>query len=357
MKTFNLILYSTCIILLSGILIENVLAQVEALSIPDEAERNYSRIFQNYDDAQQKTEEIEQRWLESGAWGNHRRKTYEYEDDGGTVITRVQFWQNGRWNNASREVETYNGNNNLTSRTREQWSRQNEWIPEQRDVYTYDDEERKIEWQNQLRNDDDNWIYNWRFTYSYAEGDTITGITYEEWTRNGWDAMRQIEDEYDNNKRTERIIYESQRGRRTPDKSYQYEYDEASGELTRQLTRRWTGNAWTDIEEELYSYDEEGRLIETEYRELQNGDTGQLIAREIVEYNDDENNTVERIRLEQTADGEIEEAWRYVYNYDFRGYNTVKSFYIFQDDGWIEQVRTTYTYDVYGNRTSIITQK
>ncbi len=358
MKTIKHIALLPGIIIATFFLSLNLFAQVEAVTIPDEAERNYSRTFHNYDDTQQKTELIEQRWLDSGAWGNHRRKQYRYEDDGRTVVTLIQFWQNGRWNNATREVATYNADNDRTSRTREHWDGDGEWTPEQRDIYTYENTNQMSEWRSQLRTEAGNWFYNWRFTYSYTDDDLISGIMYEEWRQNSWQPVRQTTDSYnENNQRTERIIYESHRGRRTPEKAYVFEYDDESGLMIRQLTRRWDGNDWRNYEDELYDYDEESRLIQTEYRTFEENDTGRVVAREVYNYGDEEESKTERIREERSPDGSMEEVWRYVYIYDYRGYKTVKSFYVFQEDGWIEQNRTTFTYDIYGNCTSSVTQK
>jgi len=351
-------IYIPVIILLSSVLVTGAFAQVEALAIPDEADRNHKRTFYTYDDTQRKTEYVEQRWLAGGAWGNQRRQTFEHEDDGRTVVMLDQYWQGGIWNNANREISTYDTETNLTSRTREEWLGDGEWRPERRDIYTYDEDNRKTEWRSQLRTEDGNWYYTWRFTYAYDDEDYITEILFEEWSRNGWETVRRITDEYsDNRTRRERIIFESRRGSVNPVKAYRYEYNDTTGEMIRQITRQRSRDTWVDVTEERYTYDDEGRITETIFRDLRANAGGRTIAQETYNYQDEEEVKTERIRREQVDDGDLQEVWRYVYSYDFRGYKTTKSFSRFSEDAWVEAERTTYTYDIYGNVTSSVTQQ
>ncbi len=348
----NIVTRFVPVILTFFIISGNVDAQVRAIPIPDEVERNHTRTFFSYDDTQRKSEVIEQRWLETGAWSNHRRHTYSYDNNGRTRVTIMQFWQNGRWNNATRETEAYNTDNNLTSRIFENLRDVNEWVPEQRDIYTYNDETQITEWRTQLRDDDGNWYYNWRFTYSYDEAGNISEETFQNWHGNRWELVRRITNGYnEDGKRIERVIYETRGGSLVQNKVYRYAYDEEHGLMIRLTAQRWTGSSWQDIATEQYEYDDEGRLIEVGYYE-----DDRLRARDIYNY-DDEERTTQRIREQRQQDGELSEEWQYIYTFDFRGYKSSKSYLTWEAGAWVEQYRTNFSYDIYGNRTLSVIQK
>jgi hypothetical protein len=334
-----------------------VRTQVHVITIPDETERNHTRLFRNYDQDQRLSEHLEQQWLETGAWANYRRSSFRYEDDGRTLIETSQYWRGGVWHNSTRKTETFDADGNITSRTRERWNDDSQWIPYQRDIFTYDTNNEKTEWRSQSRTDDANWYYDWRFTYTYSGDGDILEETLQEWNRNEWIIARRITHSYNENRqRIETVIYEPHGRALSPDLAYLYSYEEESSSMMRLTTRRWTGTAWEDSRDEFYEYDEEGRLNRiTYYDYLEPGD-GILIARDTYTF-DDEEHITERIHERRQRDGTIREEWRYIYTSDFRGYKVSKSYHVWREGAWVEQYRTAYTYNVYGNLTSSLTQQ
>lgn len=339
-------------LLTAVLLFGNAEAQVRAITIPDEAERNHLRAFFSYDDTQRKTEMIEQRWLETGAWSNDRRHTYSRENDGRTLITVMQYWENGTWNNATREMETFDSDNDRTSRTRDIWQTRGVWTHEQRDIFTYNDNGQKIEWRSQLRDEGGNWYYNWRFTYSYNDDGNIVEETFQNWNRSRWEIETRITNSYnDEGEKTDRIIYKPRGRSLEENQAIRYEYNNEHGLAEKLSVQRWTGSSWQDVTTEQYEYDDEGRLIKTEYY------AGNILtARDIYVY-DDEEKTTRRIREERQPNGSVREEWQYIYTYDFRGYMSSRSYLEYRAGAWIEQYRTNYSYDIYGNRTLSITQQ
>jgi len=330
-------------------------AQVQAVPIPDEAERNHLRTFNTFDDAQRLTEVIEQEWLITGAWGNHRRFVYTYADEGRTVRQVAQFWEDGMWNLATRETKTYGSEGELTSRIRERRSETDEWMPDKREIYVYDQNNRLTEWQIQKRTDDDTWEYDHRFVYIYDDLDNITEKTFERWGRNGWEVSSRIIEEFDGNRnRTGRIIYLMRDGRLMREKSFAFEISD--DKMTRQTMRLWTGDSWQNIEEEQYKYGENGKLLHVEYYEYNENNDSVLVAKDVYNY-DDEEMIVERIRENRQQDGAFQEEWKYAEKYDYRGYKISKSYHEWQDGRWVERHRTTYTFDIYGNKTSSLIQR
>lgn len=327
-------------------------AQAQTVPIPDEGARNYQRTFTNYDDAQRVAEIIQQEWLITGAWANTHRTLYTYTDEGRTIRRVLQFWEDGMWNLATHETETYNINNELSSHTFERWGEGNDWIPERRESFTYENN-RKTRLVSQVWSGKKSWEYEWQFNFLYDDQGNLTDISYDIWTRNGWMIHRQITDEYTDGKKTERIIYEMKGRSLTPAQAFEYFYDEDNGRQIRQITRRWTGTTWQDSEEEKYEYDGKGRLIKIEYINPANN---LITARDLYTY-DDEQNTVERIRENRFPDGALREDWRYVEKVDFRGYKTTKSYFSMENERWIEQYRQSFGYDIYGNLTSTLTQR
>jgi hypothetical protein len=331
--------------------------QVRVITIPDETERNHTRLFRNYDQDQRLSEQLEQQWLDTGAWANYRRSLFRYEDDGRTLIEISHYWRGGIWHNSTRKTETFDAQGNITSRTRELWTDDNQWVPYQRDIFTYNTNNEQTEWRSQSRTDDANWYYDWRFTYTYSEDGNILEETLQEWNRNEWILARRMTHSYNENKqRTETVLYESRGRVLAPDLAYLYSYDDENGSMTRLTTRKWTGNAWEVNKDEFYEYDEDGRLYRTTYYEYREPDDGILIARDTYNF-DDEEHITERIHERRQQDGTIREEWRYIYTSDFRGYKVSKSYHLWQEEAWVEQYRTAYTYDVYGNLTSSLTQQ
>jgi len=330
-------------------------AQVRAVPIPDEAERNHLRTSNTYDDAQRLSEVIEQEWLVTGAWGNHRRFVYTYTDEGRTVRQVAQFWEDGMWNLATRETKTYRTERELTSRTRERRADTDEWVPEKREIYVYNENNQLTELQTQKRADNNSWQYDWRFIYIYDDSDNIIEKTFEKWGRNGWEVASRIIEEFDaDGNRTERVIYEMRDGRLSREKAFLYDND--GDKMIRQTMRRWTGTSWQNIEEERYEYDNEDRLLNVEYYEYHENNDSILVAKDVYNY-DDEETVIERIREHRQPDGSLQEDWKYVEKYDYRGYRVSKSYHEWQNGRWVEQHRTTYTYDIYGNKTSSLTQR
>lgn len=325
-------------------------AQAQTVPIPDDGSRNDQRTFTNYDDAQRIAEVIQQEWLITGAWANTQRTLYTYTDEGRTIRRVLQFWEDGMWNLTTRETETYNINNELSSLMFERWGEENDWVPERRESFTYENNQR-TRWVSQVWSGKNGWEYEWQFNFFYDEQETLIDISFDTWTRNGWVIHRQITNEYTDGRKIERIIYEMRRRSLTPVQAFEYLYDEDSGKRINQITRSWIGTTWQDIEEERYEYDEEGRLIKTEYLNPVNN---LITARDLYTF-DDEQNTAERIRENRFPDGALREDWRYVERIDFRGYKTTKSYFTWQNGRWVEQYRQSFGYDIYGNLTSTTT--
>jgi hypothetical protein len=327
-------------------------AQVQTVPIPDEGARNSERTFINYDGTQRIAEVIQQEWLITGAWANSQRTLHTYTDEGRTIRRVLQYWEDGMWNLATRETETHNINNELTTHAFERWGAENDWVPERRESFTYENNLR-TQWVSQTWSAKNGWQYEWQFNFFNDEQENLIDVSFDIWTRSGWIINRRITDEYIDGKQHERIIYEMIGRSLTPAQAFEYQYDEESGKRIRQIMRLWTGTTWRDSEEERYEYDEEGRLTKIEYLNPANN---QIIARDIYTY-DDEQNTSERVRENRLPDGTLREDWRYVEALDFRGYRTTKSYFTWQNGRWIEQYRQTFGYDIYGNLTSTTTQR
>jgi hypothetical protein len=329
-------------------------AQVQALTIPDERERNDMRTHSTFGEDQKLLEHIVQRWLEGRAWGNQRRHVYTREDDDRTVIQTILAWEGGSWTNAAREIETYDANNNLTSRTHEIWDQS--WVPKLRDVYMYNELQRMTEWRNQVRTEDGTWNHHWRFTFLYNQNGDLTERTYQEWVNNRWNVVRRATQRFNNaGNPVEKTVYQFRSRDLVPDVSYLYVYDEEE-RLTELAKRGWTGAAWQNIEAEQYAYDDAGELAVIEYIETSPGNERVLRARDRY-ISTAESDTSYRIRETRNDAGEMEETWQYLYIRDFRGNNVGKSFMVRREDAWVEQYRTIFTYDLYGNQTSSVTQR
>lgn len=351
------ILYILFLLPVLGFLHNPVCGQVRAITIPNEAERNHLRLFFSYDESQRLTEKIEQKWVAIGAWSNHRRYTHAYEAESRRVTIVMQYWQNGRWNNATRDIELYDTEDNLISRTREIWDETDEWVPEQRDIFTYTNDNRLTESRSQRRSGNGTWYYSHRFTYSYDDNGYVIDETYHQWSRNRWNIIYQITNEYtETGLRTERITYDMRGRRFIRDKAYRYEYDGETNNMMLQTTRRWTGGSWEDVKEERYQYDDENRLLRIEYYDFSPGGIARLIALDSYIY-DEAEGSAERIRERRQPDGTMRGEWRYIYLYDSRGYKISESYHVWQAGAWVEQYRTTSTYDIYGNKTVSLTQR
>jgi hypothetical protein len=331
-------------------------AQIQSITIPDETERNESRTFTAYDVHDEITEHTRQRWIEPGAWSNFRKHIFTREDEGYNVIETVQYWADGSWRNATREIVTYDSNRNKTSQTREQWVDPDGWTPEVRDIFTYDQENRRNEWREQLRSDDGNWYNNWRFTYSYDEAGNVTEESFQEWVSNRWTVSNRVVHQYDNEgNRTERVFYTARRRSVEPDIMNRYEYGDGTG-MTRQLRRTWTGNAWLDVTVEEYEYNENDLLSVIQYADVQGGGAQLITARDSLSY-DEEGRLIARLRQERSPGGRFVNVSQHRYTYDFRGFRSTASMLVWRDERWVEVERTSYTYDVNGNQTSSLTQR
>ena len=168
----------------------NVLEIVAKSALETGVMQNAARASYTYDDFEL-SEIVYQEW-EDGDWENDTKEVYTYNGD----VTTVLYWDWNGNNWASDELYTYTRTGNTIELVM-QYMQGGAWQNDERQVFTLDFNERVIEILDQDW-EGTSWVNDELTTYNY-EGDVFPSKTVKAWNGSSWVDHQKFEYTYDGN--------------------------------------------------------------------------------------------------------------------------------------------------------------
>lgn len=228
----------------------------------------------------------------------------------------IEEWENSDWENHRLHNYTYGDMANLVIFEEQKWNNEEEsWDQWYKESYIYDDEGNCLEMLIEIWHTEYNeWIPDTKETYIYEDGKLSVTLVYS-WTGDLFELWFR----------------------------HLYSYEE-NGNLIETLTEDYMGdNQWEFLARALYTYDEYDRLIEGLYQEWKQYEWVDLI-RGLGTYENDENpNPIEwltQINFNGWINLELE-----TFTYD-EGDKLIEFLeQIWEDEDWLNQMNIFYSYD------------
>lgn len=181
--------------------------------------------------------------------------------ENGFNVTEVlqQIWENGNWNNVTRDSYSIDSNNVFYLLTTETWD-STAWVNELQTWFTYDENDNATEEITKIWDGGD-WVNSERLLNEYDGNQNTILETYQSWGGSDWINFEKTKYTYNNNLLTEEL-YQSWNGS-VWENVERYQYIFAGNNLTEELYQTWQGS-WLNSTLDLHTYDGNNNEIESE---------------------------------------------------------------------------------------------
>jgi hypothetical protein len=227
-----------------------------------------TRIIYDYFPSGQQKGSLVQRWHD-GTWQDSLR-TFKTWNPGGLVSSElVEFWRWGGIHPQSRASHTYDEFGNVLSSVWEEGSG-GPLSPTSRILYTYDTLARTVV--TLLQKWSAGWYNNIRWTSIRNSDGQVIGHLSENWTHNQWDTSQYTEVTYRTGVGSEEHHWTRYRRNSVWSDSALYRaFYDASGRLYLQDEIQWSGGNVMDARMTVVSYDGQGKVLSVEDQRLEQG--------------------------------------------------------------------------------------
>ncbi len=144
-------------------------------------------------------------------WRYAMRDTSTYGPFHNTLIHMKQFWSFGVWTNVQKEIYSYNGAQQLSTKIVQEWNN-NAWTNVLKHVYSYDANGNLLTDLTLIFYSFTNWANYWRDVYTYTANNQLKDHTFQLWSNGSWLFMVGFNYTYYPNLSLKSLTYKSANG-------------------------------------------------------------------------------------------------------------------------------------------------
>jgi len=223
---------------------------------------NYFKWTYDHDFIGNMTEELGQGW-ENDTWVNVSLRIYSFDTEGNWTEALLQDWGNNTWVNNWKGTYSHDTNGNMTELVSQIWEN-NTWLNTQKWTFSYDTNENKTEdvrqhWENNT------WLNTQKWTFNYDTNGNMTEDLYQDWENSTWVNNDKRTFSFDTNgNMTEKLLQGWENETWVNLAQFTYSYD-SNGNMTENLYQDWENSTWVNYWKWIYTYDEEAHLINASF--------------------------------------------------------------------------------------------
>ncbi|MFN7015421.1 MAG: T9SS type A sorting domain-containing protein, partial [Bacteroidia bacterium] len=209
-----------------------------------------TRDIYSYDANNNVTEKTSQQWSGTG-WTNQVKNFYTYDSNNNLTIALYTYWDNGAWINNQKYVYTYNQLNNITEYLYQKWIN-SDWANQFKYTYTYNsnnllDVYLKQNWSS------NNWVNSDRSSYNYDVLGNRIQTMRELWTNNNW-AFYQLTTYTYNDTLLIHYKLSEYDGSQWQNKNQTSISHDLNGNKDTEVYQSWVNNDWLNTNKYIFSH-------------------------------------------------------------------------------------------------------
>lgn len=296
--------------------------------------------------------------FENGSWNNSSKQILSYTTSGKVTNDTRQFWQNNQWKNSNRSVYDFDANDNQLTFLQQAWdSATAAWkLSGFQQYYTYNINNKKTK---QIQVSISNGIVNdsTRQTFSYDAGGNELSLLREGWTSSNptWRNIQKLVYFYNANNQKDssyNLIWNP--GTTAFDTVYKdaFVYDAAGNQIENGSYQN-SGNLWIPKTKGVYTYDaNNNNTFQGGYTWIGLTSTWRADNEQTVAYNSNNQVTNGINKSYDFASSTLLYNYRYTYSYDANDNLTLKMFDNYTANNWQYNNRTEF-FNSCGNSVGI----
>ena len=186
----------------------------------------------------------------TGSWVNNTMDTYTYDGTGNQLTDLYQVWDSvgGAWMNNSNTINTYDTHNNLLTNIYQTWT-SGAWVSEYMHSYTYDSVNNELSYTDlDWVPATSSWVNDYRDTMTYSTTHQKLMFVEQLWDAGAWINARRITDTFNTSDDLTVAfgeVWDYAASTWTNDNIEHYTYDASHDELT-ELYQYWSTSAWAN---------------------------------------------------------------------------------------------------------------